>query len=166
MFFVHDGNIIHDGAEIQEENEKLQKEIRLKNKNIIELAERLKKTEEENKNIKLKQITSDKKNRDLKDKIGRIKIDNEEEMRMNEKLLEENRRIVQAQCEEISSLKTSSKKNSIEFLAMKEIKVKLEKEKEDLQSRLLKMEKIKEEQEKKIQSQKNKISSVKSTMNC
>ena len=163
LFSVLEGNIFSGEEELQKEKEKLQNEISLKNKTIIELGERVTKTVVENMNIKLEQAKSEREKTELRDEIQKQKLENEE-LKIERKLLDEKNIVIQAQADRIKMLEikiekvnVSGEKNSDESLALaEEIKTKDE--------RLINLEKIKEELEEKIQSQEDQILSLQSDL--
>ena len=159
MFSVLEGNIFSGEEELQKEKEKLQNEISLKNKTIIELGERVTKTVVENMNIKLEQAKSEREKTDLRDEIQKQKLENEE-LKIERKLLDEKNIVIQAQADRIKMLEIKIEKGNVSdeknSAAVEETKAKSE--------RLINMEKIKEELEEKIQSQEDQILSLQSDL--
>ena len=159
LFSVLEGNIFSGEEELQKEKEKLQNEISLKNKTIIELGERVTKTVVENMNIKLEQAKSEREKTELSAEIQKQKLENEE-LKIERKLLDEKNIVIQAQADRIKMLEIKIEKGNVSdeknSAAVEETKAKSE--------RLINMEKIKEELEEKIQSQEDQILSLQSDL--
>ena len=159
LFSVLEGNIFSGEEELQKEKEKLQNEISLKNKTIIELGERVTKTVVENMNIKLEQAKSEREKTELSAEIQKQKLENEE-LKIERKLLDEKNIVIQAQADRIKMLEIKIEKGNVSdeknSAAVEETKAKSE--------RLINLEKIKEELEEKIQSQEDQILSLQSDL--